>query len=155
MGMLLPSALLVWAQPGLWEGITEVEVRSDGPSGTTKVEVSLHISPRMKSWTGNTGERSRRGGARKKLPWNPQEEAALPSGSKASCSLQGPPKGTKCFVFLSGGKNASESKLADFSCSLNPCSLFIILPRLKQNSLPKTQAVFRSLSQARHGGTCR
>lgn len=66
------------------------------------MEVSLPVSPRIRSWNGNTGER--RGGARKKLPWNRQEEAALPSGSKASCSLQGPPKGTKRFVFLSGGK---------------------------------------------------
>lgn len=91
VGLLLPSVPLVWAQPGLQGGIKEVEV-------------SLHVSPGIRSWTGNTGERSRRGGARKKLPWNPQEEAALPSGSKASCSLQGPPKGTKHFVFLSGGK---------------------------------------------------
>lgn len=111
--------------------------------GTTEVEVSFHISPRMKSWTGNTGERSRGGGARKKLPWNPQEEAALPSGSKASCSLQGPPKGTKCFVFLSGGKKNPHlnPSLLIFPVLLIPalCSLFS--PQLKQNSLPKTQAV--------------
>lgn len=121
--------------------------------GTTEVEVSLHVSPRIRSWTGNTGERSRRGGARKKLLWNLQEEAALPSGSKASCSLQGPPKGTYCFVFLSGEKNASESSLLMIFALLIPSSLFVILPQLKQNSLPKTQAVFRSHSPARHGGT--
>lgn len=143
MGMLLRSVLLVWAQPGLLEGITEVEVRSDGPSRDHRGGgVPPHLSQDKKL------DREHR--RKKQKRWSQKETSLEPTGGSCSsfrvprlpAPCRGLLKGPSVLFFSVGKKKkpASESKLADFSCSLNPSSLFIILP------LPKTQAVFRSHS---------